>query len=48
MTRRSSQVCTCGHVRGGHFYGRRTRIWLGCKRCPYGACTRFTVNEEPG
>jgi hypothetical protein len=25
-------LCECGHVRDGHFYGRRTRVWMNCKR----------------
>jgi hypothetical protein len=40
-----------GHVRGGHFYGRRARVWLGCLRfaargvlCP---CGRFPMGGNP-
>ena len=41
--RRSSERCTCGHVRGGHFFGTRSRVWGPCLRCPFNSCRRFEL-----
>ncbi len=42
----SSEACTCGHAKGGHFFWKRQKLWGPCKRCPFGKCRRFLLASE--
>jgi hypothetical protein len=41
--RRDSERCVCGHVRGGHHFAKRMKVWGSCLRCPFGRCRQFQL-----
>lgn len=41
----TADMCECGHSRGGHFYGKRTRRYMGCLRTVGHAGARVNTDK---